>query len=114
MCLFGFSTQNHAEPFRNFLEKTVFDPKCALFDQNSDFGHVWTYSSLHKLRNTQGKVHGTYLGNIYGIYKECITTTLLNKKLDFVLDRWRTHRTEHIPMSMKFEGRLADYILYKD
>ena len=41
--------------------------------QNSDFGHVRTYSSLHKLRNTQGKIHGTYLGNIYGIYKECIT-----------------------------------------
>ena len=40
--------------------------------QNSDFGHVRTYSSLHKLRNTQGKIHGTYLGNIYGIYKECI------------------------------------------
>ena len=28
---------------------------------------------LHKLRNTQGNIHGTYLGNIYGIYKECIT-----------------------------------------
>ena len=41
--------------------------------QNSDIGHVRTYSSLHKLRNTQGKIHGTYLGNIYGIYKECIT-----------------------------------------
>ena len=27
--------------------------------QNSDFGHVRTYSSLHKLRNTQGKIHGT-------------------------------------------------------
>ena len=39
--------------------------------QNSDFGHVRTYSSLHKLRNTQRKIHGTYLGNIYGIYKEC-------------------------------------------
>ena len=49
------------------------DPKCAKLDQNSDFGHVRTYSWLHKLRNTQGKIHGTYLGNIYGIYKECIT-----------------------------------------
>ena len=37
--------------------------------ENSDFGHVRTYSSLHKLRNTQGKIHGTYLGNMYGIYK---------------------------------------------
>ena len=41
-------------------------------DQNSDFGHVRAYSWLHKLRNTQGKLHGTYLGNIYGIYKEYI------------------------------------------
>ena len=40
--------------------------------QTSDFGHVRTYSSLHKLRNKQGKIHGTYLGNIYGIYKEYI------------------------------------------
>ena len=40
--------------------------------QNSEFGHVRTYSSLHKLRNTQGKIHGTYLRNIYGIYQECI------------------------------------------
>ena len=27
---------------------------------------------LHKSRNTQGKIHGTYLGNIYGIYQDCI------------------------------------------
>ena len=33
------------------------------------FRHCW----FNKLRNTQGKIHGTYLGNIYGIYKECIT-----------------------------------------
>ena len=37
-----------------------------------DFGHVRTYCWLNELRNTQGKTHGTYLGNIYGIYKECI------------------------------------------
>ena len=30
------------------------------------------YSWLHTLRNTQGEIHGTYLGNIYGIYKEYI------------------------------------------
>ena len=40
--------------------------------QNSDFGHVRTYSWLHKLRNTQGEIYGTYLGNIYGIYREYI------------------------------------------
>ena len=27
---------------------------------------------LHKLRNTQGEIYGTYLGNICGIYKEYI------------------------------------------
>ena len=30
------------------------------------------YCWLNKLRNTQGKIYGTYLGNIYGIYKEYI------------------------------------------
>ena len=40
--------------------------------QNSDFGHVRTYSWLHKLRNTQGKIYGTYLGKMYGIYQEYI------------------------------------------
>ena len=34
------------------------------------FGHVQTYSWLHRLRNTQGEIYGTYLRNIYGIYKE--------------------------------------------
>ena len=33
------------------------------------FGHVRTDSWLHRLRNTQGKIYGTYLGNIYGIYR---------------------------------------------
>ena len=36
------STQNHAEPFWNYLEKSVLDPKRAKLDQNSDFGHVRT------------------------------------------------------------------------
>ena len=36
------------------------------------FGHVRTYPWLHKLRNTQGKIYWTYLGNIYGIYTEYI------------------------------------------
>ena len=43
-----------------------------LHHQNSDFGHVRTYSWLHKLSNTQGKIYGTYWGNIYGIYREYI------------------------------------------
>ena len=64
----------YAESSRHFLKKSVWDPKRAKLDQNSDFGHVRTYSWLHKLRNTQGKIYGTYLGNryIYGIYREYI------------------------------------------
>ena len=34
-------------------------------DSNSSTAHVRTYSSLHKLRSTQRKIHGTYVGNIY-------------------------------------------------
>ena len=65
----------HAKPCRTIMkspQKVSFGPERTKLDKNSDFGHVRTYSSLHKLRNTQGKIHGTYLGNIYGIYKECI------------------------------------------
>ena len=72
-CFLESSAQNHAESCGNDLKNLVLDPKRAKFDQKSDFAHVRTYSWLHKLRNTQGNIHGTYLGNIYGIYKECIT-----------------------------------------
>ena len=68
----SFSSKNHAESFISFVKIQLLDQKLAKLDQNSDFGHVRTYSWLHKLRNTQGKIYGTYLGNIYGIYKECI------------------------------------------
>ena len=61
-----------------FRQNTISGPDTWKLDQNSDFGHVRTYSWLHKLRNTQGKIHGTYLGNIYGIYKECITNISIN------------------------------------
>ena len=64
----SFSNKSHAEPSINFVKNSVLNPKCAKLDQTSDFGHVRTYSWLHKLRNTQGKIYGTYLGNIYGIY----------------------------------------------
>ena len=70
--LLSFSGKNDAESFINFVKMSYLDPKRAKLDQNSDFSHVRTYSCLHKLRNTQGKIHGTYLGNIYGIYQECI------------------------------------------
>ena len=33
----SFSTQNHAEPLRNYLKKSVLDPKRAKCNQNSDF-----------------------------------------------------------------------------
>ena len=73
-CFSSFSTQNHTESFINSVKIQFLDPKRAKLDQNSDFGHVRTYSWLHKLRNTQGKIYGTYLGNIYiyGVYKEYI------------------------------------------
>ena len=38
----SFSTQSHAESFRNFIKKSVLDPKHAKLNQNSDFGHVRT------------------------------------------------------------------------
>ena len=40
--------QNHAERFRNYLKSSILDPKHAKLNQNSDFGHVRTYSSLNK------------------------------------------------------------------
>ena len=68
----SFSGKNDAESLCHFVKIQFLDPKHAKLDQNSSFRHVRTYSWLHKLRNTQGKIHGTYLGNIYGIYKACI------------------------------------------
>ena len=61
-------TQNHAEPLWNYLKKSVLDPKRAKLIQNADVGHVRIYSWLHKLRNTQGKINGTYLEGIYAEY----------------------------------------------
>ena len=52
-CFLDSSRQSHAEPLWNYLKKFVLDPKRAKLEQNSDFGHVRTYSSLHKLRNIQ-------------------------------------------------------------
>ena len=99
---FSFSTQSHAESSRNYLKNLVLDPTCAKLDQQSEHGHVHHvpeapsegetlkkhpsflkkqqnqflkskgYCWLHKLRNTRGKIDGTYLGNIYGIYEEYI------------------------------------------
>merc|ERR1712078_877529 len=53
------------------------------------------YSWLHRLRNTQGKIHGTYLGNIYGIYTECITNIsidIYDKTIDIHQYIHQTHR----------------------
>ena len=68
----SFSGKNDAESLGHFVKIPFWDLKRAKLDQNSDLGHVRTLSWLHKLRNTQGKLHGTYLGNIYKIYKECM------------------------------------------
>ena len=35
--LFGFSTQNHAESFENYLKKQVLDPRHAKLNQKSGF-----------------------------------------------------------------------------
>ena len=51
-------------------QKISFGSETCEIDHNFDFGHVRTYSWLHKLRNTQGKLYETHLGNIYGIYKD--------------------------------------------
>ena len=72
MWFLSFSNKNDAESLCHFVKIPFLDPKRAKLDQNSDFRHVRTYSWLHKLRNTQGKMYGTYLRNIYiyiyGIY----------------------------------------------
>ena len=63
------------------------EPKRDKFEQNCDFGHVRTHSWFHKLRNTQGKIHGTYLGNIYGIYQEYIKNIHTSKYLWYKMIR---------------------------
>ena len=90
ICFWDSSAQNHAEPSWNYLKKSVLDPKRAKLNQNSDFAHVRTYSRLHTLRNTQGKIYGTYLGNIYGIYEGIIR----NNK--FVNKNWKGVKSEKI------------------
>ena len=54
----SFSGKNDAESLCHFVKIPFLDPKRAKLDKNSDFRHVRTYSWLHKLRNTQGKIHG--------------------------------------------------------
>ena len=44
-CFLSSSTQNHAEPFRNYLKKSALDPNRSKLNQNSDFGHVQTCQS---------------------------------------------------------------------
>ena len=65
---FGFLNAKPCRTIMKLPHKVSFGPET--FIQNADFGHVRTYSWLHKKRNTQGKIYGTYLGNICGIYKE--------------------------------------------
>ena len=69
---FGLLDAKPCRTIMKFIQKLNLDPKRAKLNQDSDFGQVRTYSWLHKVRNTQRKIHGTYLGNIFGIYKECI------------------------------------------
>ena len=39
----NFSTQSHAESFRNYVKKSFLDPKCLEFDEKASF---WTYMEL--------------------------------------------------------------------
>ena len=55
LCVFGFSTQNHSEAFRNYVPNSGLDPQRAKLDEKSEFGHVQTYCWRNKLRNTQGR-----------------------------------------------------------
>ena len=55
----SFSSKNDAESLCHFVKIPFLDQKRAKLDQNFDFGHVRTYSWLHNLRNTQGKIYGT-------------------------------------------------------
>ena len=41
-CFLSFSTQNHAESFRKYLKKSIWEPKGTKLNQNSDFGHGGT------------------------------------------------------------------------
>ena len=43
-CFMDSSTQNHAEALWNYLKTSVWDPKCAKFDQKSGFWHLVTVS----------------------------------------------------------------------
>ena len=82
----SFSNKNDAESSINLVKIPFLDPKCVKLDQNSDFRHVRTcpggqiltanqrkyfyffqflhlsillvFFWFHKLRNTQGKIHG--------------------------------------------------------
>ena len=48
MCFFDSSTQNYAEPEWNYLKNSDMDPNCVKFVEKVDFGHVQSYSWLHK------------------------------------------------------------------
>ena len=41
-CFLSFSTQSHAQSFRNFFKNSVLDPTSVKSDQKSKFGHVRT------------------------------------------------------------------------
>ena len=99
----SFSSKNDAESLCHFVKIPFLDPKRAKLDQNSDFRHLRTSSWRHKLRNTQGKIHVTYLGNIYGIYKECITNISIDT-YDITINIHKYIHQTHRPNGAAAEG----------
>ena len=49
-CFLSFSNKNDAESLCHFVKNLFLNPKHAKLNQNSDFGHVRTYSWLHKFK----------------------------------------------------------------
>ena len=88
--IFELLRQKWCRIIMSFRKIPFLDPKRAKLNQNSDFGHVRTYSWLHKFRSTKWKIYGTYLGNMYGIYKEYIRN--IHKYLWYKIIRSTEHR----------------------
>ena len=49
----------------SFIKKSALHPKCTKLNQNSDYGHVRTYSWLHKLRNTRENMWNIFRKHIW-------------------------------------------------
>ena len=98
-CFWTSPRKNHAESFGNYGKGSLWDLKWGKSDQN-----VRTYCWLNKLRNTHGKIYGTYLGKIYRMYKENIR--YIHKYLWYKIIR----NTD--PMGRRRRRRLCFWLFY--